>query len=96
MYAGKQVETGDAETLLDAPRHPYSAGLIDSVPVPGERVERLRQIPGEVPDVMRLAPGCGFRPRCPRAMQVCHRDPPLAAEENGNAHLTRCWLFAEH
>lgn len=94
MYAGKQVETGGAETVLDAPRHPYSIGLIDSVPVPGERVDWLQQIPGDVPDVMRLAPGCSFRPRCPRAMQVCRRDPPLVAVDD--AHLARCWLFTEH
>ena len=92
MYAARQVETGSAADILSAPQHPYSIGLINSVPAPGEKRTRLQQIPGEVPDVMRLPPGCSFRPRCPHAMDLCHRDPPMTALKP--AHEARCWLFS--
>lgn len=92
MYAARQVETGSAADILSAPQHPYSIGLINSVPAPGVKRTRLQQIPGEVPDVMRLPPGCSFRPRCPHAMDLCHRDPPMTALKP--AHEARCWLFS--
>lgn len=92
MYAGRQVESGSAQAVLDDARHPYTVGLIDSVPAPGRAVERLRQIAGEVPDVIRLPPGCSFRPRCPHAAQACHQTPPVLPV--GREHLARCWLFA--
>jgi oligopeptide/dipeptide ABC transporter ATP-binding protein len=60
------------------------------VPVPGRKVERLKQIPGEIPDVMRLPPGCSFRPRCPRAMAACADDPPDFLIAAGRS--ARCWL----
>ena len=93
MYAGRPVESGPAEAVLGNPRHPYAVGLIDSVPAPGHAADKLFQIPGEVPDVMRLPPGCSFRPRCGRADEACLRDPPTvpASEE----HAVRCWRFAE-
>ena len=94
MYAARQVETGSAADILSAPQHPYSIGLINSVPAPGEKRTRLQQIPGEVPDVMRLPPGCSFRPRCPHTMDVCHQDPPMTALKP--AHEARCWLFSAH
>jgi oligopeptide/dipeptide ABC transporter ATP-binding protein len=92
MYAGKQMETGTAPQVLRAPQHPYSAALLNSVRVlsQGRRVRRLEQIPGEVPDVMRLPPGCSFRPRCSRAMEVCHQPPPDVAF--GDSRRVRCWL----
>jgi oligopeptide/dipeptide ABC transporter ATP-binding protein len=91
MYAGRPAEWGSAEEVLNEPKHPYSIGLIDSVPVPGRKVPRLNQIPGEVPDVMRLPPGCSFRPRCPHAMPVCLHDPP--AFPGGGRQHARCWLY---
>lgn len=91
MYAGRQVEAGDARDILAEPKHPYSVGLIDSVPVPGDQRERLLQIVGDVPDVMRLPPGCGFRPRCPSAMEKCGEDPSAVALTP--RHSARCWLF---
>lgn len=92
MYAGRQVESGDAATVLGGARHPYTVGLIDSVPAPGRTAARLRQIPGEAPDVIRLPPGCSFRPRCPHAAPACHRDPPFVPIDTG--HRARCWLFS--
>ena len=93
MYAGRQVESGPAGAVLGDPQHPYAEGLINSVPAPGHTTGKLFQIPGEVPDVMRLPPGCSFRPRCGHAEEVCHREPPMihTAEE----HTVRCWRFAE-
>ena len=92
MYAGRQVESGGAGAVLGEPRHPYTVGLIESVPRPGLAVERLRQIAGEVPDVMRLPPGCSYRPRCPHAVKICGEAPPVVPV--GAEHLARCWRFA--
>ena len=92
MYAGRQVESGAAGAVLGEPRHPYTVGLIESVPRPGHAVERLRQIAGEVPDVIRLPPGCSFRPRCPHAIATCGEEPPVVPV--GAGHRARCWRFA--
>lgn len=93
MYAGKPVETGDADRVLSTPMHPYTVGLINSVPVPGAATARLVQIPGEVPDPKRLPPGCSFAPRCPRVMDQCRvKEPPVVdLAEGGQA---KCWLFS--
>ena len=93
MYAGRQVESGPAGSVLGDPQHPYAEGLINSVPAPGHTTDKLFQIPGEVPDVMRLPPGCSFRPRCGYAEEVCHRDPPMV--HTGEEHTVHCWRFAE-
>ena len=91
MYAGRQMEAGAAAALLRGPKHPYTAGLLNSVRVLGRgKVRRLEQIPGEVPDVMRLPPGCSFRPRCARAMDICREAPPEAGLDHGRS--VRCWL----
>src|SRR6185312_14694000 len=67
MYAGRIVETGAADTVLDHPVHPYTHGLIGSVPSRNKRGEKLRQIPGMTPSLLSLPAGCAFRNRCPRA-----------------------------
>ena len=94
MYAGQPVETGTAEQILKAPRHPYTQGLINSVPVPGTQARRLLQIPGDIPDPKRLPEGCRFAPRCPHATDVCRsQDPPVSALADGGE--ARCWLHAD-
>ena len=94
MYAGQPVESGTAEQVLEAPRHPYTQGLIHSVPVPGAHTRRLLQIPGDIPDPKRLPEGCRFAPRCPRATDVCHsKEPPVFALADGGH--ARCWLHAD-
>ncbi len=93
MYAGRQVESGSAPDVLERARHPYTAGLIRSVPIPGQTTGRLSQISGEVPDLFRLPPGCSFRPRCAHAMPTCGEMPPLVPV--GPGQLARCWLFAD-
>jgi peptide/nickel transport system ATP-binding protein len=77
MYAGRIVEKGEVAPVLDMPLHPYTSGLIGSVPSRNKRGEPLRQIPGMTPNIMRLPPGCAFRTRCPRATEVCKEDPPF-------------------
>ena len=76
MYAGKIVESGDAAAILDSPRHPYTHGLIGSVPSRNKRGEKLRQIPGTTPSLESLPAGCAFRTRCARATAACETEPP--------------------
>jgi peptide/nickel transport system ATP-binding protein len=98
MYAGKKVEEADVDTLFANPRHPYTRGLMASIPaVPSLRANddvRLVEIPGMVPSLTRLPKGCAFAPRCAMAIARCHEEyPPLEAwEEN---HLAACWRAAE-
>ncbi|MER8376065.1 ABC transporter ATP-binding protein [Mesorhizobium sp. M1396] len=77
MYAGRIVESGPVSDVLARPLHPYTAGLIDSVPSRNQRGERLRQIPGMAPSVARLPTGCAFAPRCARADAMCAEAVPL-------------------
>jgi peptide/nickel transport system ATP-binding protein len=78
MYAGRIVEEGPVDAILDAPAHPYTQGLLASVPVPGRRGGRLQQIPGRMPALTDLPEGCAFAPRCPRRTAGCARLPALA------------------
>ena len=75
MYAGRVVETGPASDVLDRPLHPYTHGLIGSVPSRNRRGEKLRQIPGMTPSLLDLPPGCAFRARCARADAACAQEP---------------------
>ena len=77
MYAGRIVEHGAVSEVLDAPLHPYTFGLIGSVPSRNKRGEPLRQIPGMTPSLLNLPPGCAFRTRCPRAAEVCMTEPEI-------------------
>ncbi|GGG36512.1 ABC transporter ATP-binding protein [Caldovatus sediminis] len=77
MYAGRIVEHGTVAEVLDRPLHPYTVGLIGSVPSRNRRGEPLRQIPGMTPSLLNLPPGCPFRARCPRAAEDCREEPPM-------------------
>jgi peptide/nickel transport system ATP-binding protein len=79
MYAGKIAERGTVNQVLDAPLHPYTRGLVDSVPSRNRRGAPLRQIPGMTPSLLALPEGCAFRVRCARATETCLSDPPLYA-----------------
>ena len=87
MYAGRVVETGDAADVLDRPLHPYTAGLIGSVPSRNRRGQPLRQIPGMTPSLLSLPAGCAFRARCSRADAACEQQPP----QTGSGHTARCF-----
>ena len=77
MYCGKVVEEGPTAAVIERPLHPYTRGLLASIPrMAGERAPRLPQIPGMVPSLFDLPPGCSFAPRCPRAAAGCDSDPP--------------------
>jgi len=81
MYAGRIVEFGDATAILDHPLHPYTHGLIGSVPSRNVRGERLRQIPGMTPNLLSLPQGCAFRMRCTQNDAACEIEPPVEARD---------------
>ena len=89
MYAGKIVETGDVDPVLDEPLHPYTRGLIGSVPGHSPRGQPLAQIPGMTPSLLNLPEGCPFRPRCPRAGKACLESPPITSPLPGRQ--VRCF-----
>ncbi len=80
MYAGKVVEEGPTAAVLRDPKHPYTRGLIDSLPATATPGSALAQIPGTTPSLLALPPGCPFAPRCDRATEICARDPELIVE----------------
>ncbi len=84
LYAGKQVEKADVEDIFYDPKHPYTVGLMSSLPRPGEAHERLQTIPGRMPDLVELPTGCSFHPRCPFAEEACaQKEPSLVDPETG-------------
>ncbi|MEW9551016.1 ABC transporter ATP-binding protein [Nonomuraea sp. NPDC050783] len=95
MYAGLVVERADRRTLYYRPHHPYTKGLLESLPgSTGDRGGRLRPIPGSPPSLIAVPGGCAFHPRCPYAMPVCLAErPPLAPVTGGGpGHASACWL----
>jgi oligopeptide transport system ATP-binding protein len=93
MYAGRIVEAADADSLFSDPKHPYTVGLMGSVPRLGPTVkERLRPIRGLPPNLLNPPTGCRFRPRCPHATAQCAEDPPVFRV--GPDHEVACWLYA--
>jgi oligopeptide/dipeptide ABC transporter ATP-binding protein len=98
MYAGEIVEQTDVGTLFDTPLHPYTQGLIGSIPILGKLKERLEVIPGSVPNLVNLPPGCRFAPRCKAmveyGLKICTDvKPDLIDFKPG--HKVRCWLYQE-
>jgi oligopeptide/dipeptide ABC transporter ATP-binding protein len=98
MYAGEIVEQTDVNSLFDEPLHPYTQGLIGSIPILGEIKEKLDVIPGSVPNLVNLPPGCRFAPRCQArfkyACTICAEVKP-ELEEVKPGHLVRCWLYKD-
>ncbi len=100
MYAGRIVEQANVASIFNNPLHPYTVGLLSSVPVVGEIKETLDAIPGNVPNLIDLPAGCKFSTRC-RAreqyrMEICtQREPDLIPTYGKNDHLTRCWLYQD-
>ncbi|MCJ7433090.1 MAG: ABC transporter ATP-binding protein [Anaerolineales bacterium] len=98
MYAGEIVEQTGAQTLFDTPMHPYTKGLIGSIPVLGRVRERLDVIPGNVPNLVNLPVGCRFAPRCLARLEhhlsICTDQRPNLIDVN-STHKVRCWLFED-
>jgi peptide/nickel transport system ATP-binding protein len=92
MYAGQVVETTDTRTLLRNPRHPYTAGLIQSTPHQSKGERRLKSIVGQVPTPDQYSQGCRFVDRCPKAMDICQSTVPPLLELDGQTSC-RCWLY---
>ncbi|HEX9332234.1 MAG TPA: ABC transporter ATP-binding protein, partial [Anaerolineales bacterium] len=96
MYAGEIVEQTDVNSLFDQPLHPYTQGLIGSIPILGEIKEKLDVIPGSVPNLINLPPGCRFAPRClsrvKYGLTICNDVKPELDEVKPN-HFVRCWLY---
>jgi len=89
MYLGKVVEYSDTRTVFKEPRHPYTKGLLNSLPKMGNK-KRLEPIVGSIPDPFEVPTGCTFAPRCPHAMDKCKAEPQLLEVETG--HQVSCWL----
>ncbi len=94
MYAGRVVEDGDVLSVLKDPLHPYTKGLLASIPSLGKKNQRLNVIAGAVPNPLRMPQGCKFAPRCPYVMDVCRNEEPelLTQGEHGERKV-RCWLY---
>jgi len=93
MYAGAVMEKADLQTTFYAYHHPYTEGLLQSLPAYGGERERLRPITGQPPSLINLPSGCPFHPRCPYVMDRCRTEvPPLAAVGASATHLSACWL----
>jgi peptide/nickel transport system ATP-binding protein len=93
MYLGKLVETGPAEAVYSSPVHPYTKGLIDTVPVADPAAERAREhqgVAGELPSALTPPSGCRFRTRCPGAQDLCATTEPQLRAFTGAAHQAAC------
>ena len=91
MYCGKIVEKGDVRAIFNDPRHPYTQGLLASMPKLGQDVKLLDSIPGNVPNPKYMPKGCKFEPRCKKSLPICKEKEP-GVYLVGNGHESRCWL----
>ncbi len=90
MYCGRVVEKGNVYDIFDRTAHPYTEGLLNSIPKLGQHVEELASIPGNVPNPKYMPKGCKFAPRCPYATDRCREEEP-GFFDVGDGHLSRCW-----
>jgi peptide/nickel transport system ATP-binding protein len=93
MYAGQVVEYADVRSLFSDPKHPYTRGLLNSMPVLGDTREELEVIPGTVPSLINPPKGCRFASRCSKRFEKCDQPPPMI--ELGTQRRVRCWLYEE-
>ena len=90
MYAGEVMEEGDVDSLFNNPLHPYTKGLMMSIPRLDQDKKRLYSIKGTVPSLDAMPDGCRFRPRCPEVCDACKNEKPLMTQVKGE-HWVRCW-----
>ena len=97
MYAGQMAEIGDVVEVFDNPLHPYTDGLLKSVPnIKLDEREKLYKMGGEPPNLTHPPMGCRFHPRCPKAMPICRQlEPRLMPTKDNPSHLVHCWLYEE-
>jgi len=95
MYAGRIVEQGPTESIVTNPRHPYTRGLIQALPQGGGGRSRLHQIPGMMPNLTSIPPGCAFHPRCEHAMDICRSTTPQLFGDGETPGLVACHLYAQ-
>jgi oligopeptide/dipeptide ABC transporter ATP-binding protein len=95
MYAGQVVESAPTRTLFARPGHPYTEGLMASIPRLDRPRERLHSIPGSVPAATAWPAGCRFHPRCPYAWDKCRTEEPPLLETGADGQAARCWLVSE-
>ena len=91
MYAGEVVEYGTCEEIFDHPQHPYTIGLLKSIPRLNADTDTLYTIKGVVPGMENMPEGCRFSNRCPHCMKRCQEEHPELADDGG--HKVRCWLM---
>jgi oligopeptide/dipeptide ABC transporter ATP-binding protein len=91
MYGGRIAEIGSAEAVFGDPKHPYTQGLLASIPNIKLEQPELMTMPGAPPDLVNPPSGCVFHPRCPRMREICKREVPKVYKEKD--HLTACWLY---
>ena len=93
MYAGRLIEVGGVGAVVHRPSHPYTAGLMASIPALRDRVDRLQQIDGAMPRLNAMPPGCPYNPRCPDVFDRCRVERPELMPARGT--MAACWLYAE-
>ena len=93
LYAGKVVETGSTGTIIRKPMHPYTQGLINALPGSRHQGDRLNQIPGMMPNLLSIPPGCSFHPRCPYRMEICSKQSPELRYYQGLEREVACFLM---
>ena len=92
LYAGRLAEIGPVRDIIDRAEHPYTRGLMGSIPTLGQTGDRLVQIPGAMPRLSAIPPGCAFNPRCPQVFDRCRAERPDALPRPGNRRVA-CWLY---
>jgi peptide/nickel transport system ATP-binding protein len=97
MYMGREVEAAPVRTLFRSPQHPYTQGLMQSIPRIGRKLRRLESIRGSVPDPFSIPPGCPFHPRCPEAIgDRCDVGEPPPLRQTEGDHRVACVLYDGH
>ncbi|MBU1207978.1 MAG: ABC transporter ATP-binding protein [Proteobacteria bacterium] len=94
MYAGRIAEIGPLRDVVKSPKHPYTVGLMDSIPVVGQEKEQLSHIRGAMPRLQEIPPGCSFHPRCPKAFDRCSGERPDLMPTSHPTQFASCWKFA--
>jgi len=93
MYAGWMMEKGSVDEVIADPKHPYTAGLLRCLPRISPERRKIHPIPGLVPDLADLPPGCPFSPRCEQVMDACRQHPSIPLKELDGGRLVRCLLY---